>query len=821
MVILAALKRIFRHASTLALATILAYSAPLLAGEVIRGVVLGSNGTPIEGASITLGDTVTPTVTGADGAFALTLPKTPNFPLSLSAQAPGYEPGIIQLEGFPKFLEIRLTPTPLFSGEVEVTTNRAKIGETPVTLTNVSREEIERNNWGQDVPLLLQHVPGFYAFNDNGNGMGYSYFFLRGFDMRRTSVSLNGVPLNDASSHGVYFVDLADFLSTTGDIQVQRGVGTNLYGGSAIGGAVDMRTREPLGEPRLRISTGGGSWGTRTSQIEYDSGLIDEEWAATFRYSRSKSDGYRDQSWLHTWNYYATIEHYGRKNTTRLVLFGGPEDTHLAYEGITQAYLKGEITGNKRKDRRHNPLTYPGEIDHFFQPHFQLINDTQLSSNLRLNNTLYYFEGDGYYEQFKKDRWLPEYDLEPHPGPDGEIIYTSDLVRRREVGEWDAGWIGSVEWKHSNNHGQLQAGLSVRFHSSRHEGTTIWAQNYPPDTPPDHPYYDYRLHKQTYQPFVQEEWKISEQWLLFGGMTWTSHRYHIYDDQLKDMDFVETFDYLLPRLGATFNPAPNWSVYANVSRGGREPAFRDIYDPQDYWFGSQPHELDPEQLTDFELGVQHQWPSGYARFNVYLLDFDNAIVWAGGLDSDGLPITANGARTTHKGAELELGWTPRPRFGARLTGAYTNATFDEFEEFGWDGTAQDHAGNRIAGTPDWLASLELTGGWGPVDVVASVRYAGKFYLDNTEDLRKYPELKDDPDSIHRVNEAFTTVDLGAKINAGQSLASLIGAKSIVVDFRINNVFDNLYTTFGYVWGPEPTWIPAATRSVYGGMTVDW
>ncbi|MEN8162779.1 MAG: TonB-dependent receptor, partial [Acidobacteriota bacterium] len=755
MTVFTASTRIFRCASAIAVAAILTCSAALSAAEIIQGVVLDPDGTPVAGATIALGSGEVTALTMGDGTFSLKLPEPIPSPLRLSVWAPGFEKGTLELEGGPELLEIRLKPIPLFSGEVEVTSNRAQVGETPVTLTNVSREEIARNNWGQDVPLLLQHVPGFYAFNDNGNGMGYSYFFLRGFDMRRTSVSLNGVPLNDAHSHGVYFVDLADFLSTTGDIQVQRGVGTNLFGGSAIGGAVDMRTREPLTEPRLRISASGGSWGTRTSQIEYDSGLIDEEWAATFRYSRSKSDGYRDQSWLDAWNYYATIEHYGRRSTTRLVLFGGPEDTHLAYEGITQAYLKGEITGNKRKDRRHNPLTYPGEIDHFFQPHFQLINNTQLTPDLRLNNTLFYFEGDGFYEQFKEDRWLPEYNLQPYPGPDGDIIDTSDLVRRRQVGEWDAGWIGSVEWRHGNKRGQLQAGLAVRLHSGRHEGTTIWAQHYPPDTPPNHPYYDYRLDKQTYQPFIQEEWKVSDQWRLFGGLTWTSHRYHMQDDQLKSVDFVEDFDFLLPRLGVTFNPGPGLSLYANISRGGREPAFRDIYDPQDFWFGDQPNDLEPEDLTDFELGVQHQWHRGYGRFNLYLLDFDNAIVWAGGLDSDGLPITANGAKTTHKGAELELGWTPRPRFGARLTASYSRATFDDFEEFGWDGSFQDHRGNRIAGTPDWLASLEMTGGWGPVDVVASVRYAGRFFLDNTEDLRKYPELRDDPGYIHRVNEAFT------------------------------------------------------------------
>ena len=806
---------------SLVIAACWGFGAEHVACENLSGVVQGPDKSPIAMASIALEGEKISTTTGRDGLFKLGLPDGLLPPFRLGVTAPGFVGTTLELDSFPKFLEIPLQASPQFSGEVEVTTNRATVGETPVTLTNISRKEIERNDWGQDVPMLLQNVPGFYAYNDNGQGMGYSYFFLRGFDMRRTSVSLNGVPLNDASSHGVFFVDLAAFSSTTGDIQVQRGVGTNLYGGSAIGGSVDLRTRTPLTESRLRVSASGGSWGTKNLQIEFDSGLIDNQWATTFRYSRSESDGYRDQSWLDTWNYYATVEHYGKRNTTRLVMFGGPEDTHLAYEGITKAYLDGKITGDRRKDRRHNPLTYPGEIDHFFQPHFQLINDTEISSNLRLNNTLYYFEGDGYFEQFKEDRWLPEYDLKPFPGPDGEIINTTDLVRRRSVDEWDAGWIGSLSWRHYEDRGTLQTGVAVRFHSSRHTGKTIWAQYYPPDTPPNHSYYDYRLDKQTYQPFIQEEWQASERWRLFGGATWTSHRYRMYDDQLKAMGFSETFDYFLPRLGATFSPTPEWSIYANVSRGGREPAFRDIYDPQDYWFGDQPHDLEPEELTDFELGIQHQWTKGYGRFNVYLLDFQNAIVWAGGLDSDGLPITANGATTTHRGAELEVGWTPRPRFGGRLTASYTRATFDSFEEFGWDGTAQDHSGNRIAGVPDWLASLELTGGWGPVDVVASVRYAGRFFLDNTEDLRKYPELKEDPSYIHRINQAFTTVDLGAKIDIGSRLPELLGARKMVIDLRINNAFDSLYTTFGYVWGPEPTWIPAATRSFYGGLTVDW
>lgn len=788
--------------------------------ETLTGMVQTVDGTPVRAATVTAvsGDASLTTRTDAEGRFSLTGVV---LPADLMVRADGFVTVERLVGTAADGLVIELPATRRFAGAVEVTANRAEAGITPVTVTDIPREDIEAGHWGQDVPMFLQHVPGFYAYNDNGHGQGYSYFFLRGFDMQRTAVFLNGVPLNDAHSHAVYFVNLADFLSTTGDIQVQRGVGTSLYGGSAIGGSLDFRTRTPLTEPRLRVSTSAGSWGTRQLTMEYDSGLIDEEWAATFRYSRTDSDGYRDQSWLEAWNYFAAVEHYGEASTTRLVLFGGPERTHLAYAGITEDYLEGRITGDARRDRRHNPLTYPNETDEFFQPHYQLVNTWQIRPDLTLENTLYYFDGDGFFEQYNAAAFMPSLGLPPVELPGGGFVDTTDVVTRRHVDEWDAGWIPHLECRHGDGRGTLQAGAALRYHTGRHWGETTWAQVYPPGLPPNNRWYDYELDKLTLQPFVQETWRASDDWILFGGLTYVSHSYDMHDDRIAGAEVQADFDYWLPRVGATFIPASGWTVYANVSRGGREPAFRDIFDPQDYWFGPDANDLDPEELTDYELGATYTWPTGSMRVNAYLLDFDNAIVWAGGLDNNGLPITANGATTTHQGFEAELSWTPIPRWGGRLALSTIDATFDDFQQFDFSGEFVDYSGNAVAGVPEVLASLEITGGWGPVDGLLSIRHVGEFYLDNSEDSRKNPEIRDDPDYIHRVNEAFTTADLALEVDLGPGTAELVGASRAAVDLRVNNLFDELYTTFGYVWGPAPTWIPAATRSTYVGVTVDW
>jgi len=810
---------------TLLLVFFVPWGNPVSAGiqQTLSGTIHSIDGMPVAEADIRLysGQETFTTTSDSKGKFTLIVEKTLDFPVRIHASAPGFETLEILIEHQDSALELILSPSGIFHKTLEITGSRADSGHTPVPSSTIDADEIKKKDWGQDLPLLLEGTPGFYAYNDNGNGMGYSYFFLRGFDMRRNSVMLNGVPLNDAASHAVYFVDLNSFAETTGEIQIQRGTGRYLYGGSAIGGSVNIETRTPLNEERLRLAMMGGSWNTRRFSVEFDTGLINREWAATFRYSKSTSDGYRDQSWLDAWNYFATIEHYGKNSTTRLILFGGPERTHLAYEGVTRAYLEGEITGNRRRDRRANPLTYPGEIDDFFQPHYQLIDTREIRPGLLVQNTLYYFEGNGFFKQYKHDRWMPEYDLEPFPGSDGSLIDTTDLVRKREVDEWDGGWIPSIEWTHAAGRGHLQAGIALRLHSSRHTGKTVWAQYYPPDLPPDHPYYDYHLEKQTVQPFIEENWKIRPGLDLLAGLSWNSHHYRMDRDKRKGMHFDRSYSSLLPRLGLNWTPRDNLSFYASISRGTREPAFRDIYDPQDYWFPEHPLDLEQEELIDYEIGATASSKNLSARLNLFLLDFDNEIVWAGGIDEDGLPVTANGARTTHHGAEVEVRYHPVSRFAARLTASYNHAVFDQFTEYDWDGNALDHSGNHIAGTPEWMGSLELNAGWGPADFMLTINSTGRFFLDNTEDNRKNPEVPAQPGYIHRINPSYTMVGLAARIDLGRSCADLAAAEKISLDLRVTNVLDTLATSFGYVWGPEPTWIPIATRSFYAGLVIDW
>ena len=103
---------------------------------------------------------------------------------------------------------------------VEVTANRVIAGVTPVASSNLSVEEIQNHYSIEDVPMVLSTEPGVHAYSESGNGTGYSYVSIRGFDQSRISVMIDNVPLNDNESHQVYWVDHGDILADAFEVEI-------------------------------------------------------------------------------------------------------------------------------------------------------------------------------------------------------------------------------------------------------------------------------------------------------------------------------------------------------------------------------------------------------------------------------------------------------------------------------------------------------------------------------------------------------------------------------------------------------------------------
>ncbi|NCO69394.1 MAG: TonB-dependent receptor, partial [Acidobacteria bacterium] len=301
---------------------------------------------------------------------------------------------------------------------------------------------------------------------------------------------------------------------------------------------------------------------------------IEGRWSLTARYSRLSTDGYRDQSWVEMWNAYLSLTRFGERSRLRLVFFGGPERTHLAYEGVPQRALKGSLTGDRERDRRFNPITYPGEIDTFMQPHYQLIHELDLASGGTLAQTLYAYQGEGSYDQFRANRHLNEYNLPDIIQPDGSLVTRTDLVRRRNVAEWDYGWVPTL----TRDFGRLtwSVGGEVRAHRAHHWGEVTWARSYPPDSAPDRRYYDYRVDKDSGTVTVAATWRPHAALTFSSGLQLTRHRYRMHDDLIRNVAISEPFTFVLPRLGAVIRLGEGGEAHVNLARGMREPNFRDI-----------------------------------------------------------------------------------------------------------------------------------------------------------------------------------------------------------------------------------------------------
>lgn len=792
-----------------ALIVILAAARPLRA-EMLAGVVRDAvSEAPIARARVDVLGRELSTASAEDGRFTL---EAAAWPLTVVVARPGYRVARLELAAPPaQPLVIALEPVVSYSDRIEVTATRAREGLDPATVTNIPAERVREAHWGQDPALLLPELaPGFLSYNDSGNGIGYSYFTVRGFGQARTRVTLNGAPLNDAESGELFFIDLADFLSTAGDVQIGRGV----FGLSGIGGSIDITTTPSRLEPSFELRGGLGSFGTRRLVASYDSGLVGGTWALVARYSKIQTDGYREQSWVEMWNSFLSASRFGSRSTLRLVFFGGPEKTHLAYNGIPRSVLEGGLTGNAGRDRRANPIAYPGEIDNFVQPHFQVLHDLQLSPATRLSQTFYAFRGDGSYVQLREGRTLAEYNLPPVVLPDGTAVEESDLVRERSIGEWDYGWVPTLS--HKRGPLTLTVAGEVRLHDAHHWGTVKWAQFYPAGIAPDRRYYDYKADKRTLAGGARLAWEPNPRLTLSAGLQLSQQRYRMSADRIRGMAFEESYGFLLPRLGLVVHLGKDAFAYANVARGGREPNFRQIFDPQDY-YSIPALGLEPEDVVDYETGLSLARGPWRARVNGYFMDFRNEIVYAGALDDSGVPIYGNGARSRHRGIEAEGSWqAKRLTVEGHLT--LSRNTFTEYREHGWDGSLAVYDGNRIAGYPDLMAVLSAKGSLGPAELRLSARHAGLFYLDNSEDSRLDPAARTAPGYERRVNKAYTVVDAALNVELPRRLAGKLGSSRMGLELRVNNLLDRRYTAFGYMDG-EPQFIPAATRTVYAGLAL--
>lgn len=775
---------------------------------------------PLVAANVSLLGSSIGTNTRDDGSFELR--NVPPGPGSLRISFIGYTPSVVSIQTGDRdaaVVEIALEPTILPGQTIVISATRARERESPVTFATLSARDLTERYSTQDIPQLLSELPSTTFYSESGNGIGYNYLSIRGFDQRRISVLINGIPQNDPEDHDVYWLDFPDLTANLQDIQVQRGAGSAFYGPPAVGGSVNLVTSTYSKTPGIDFSSGYGSYNTRRYSVAINSGMVGGQYQFYGRLSRILSDGYRDNSWSDFSSYFVGAIRYDRTMTTQFNFYGGPVADHLAYYGIA----KDDAYSSDSDRRRHNPIQRSEEIENFSQPHYELLHEWQVSDEVVLNNALFLVTGKGFFDF--DGSWAP-YSYYRITGENGfsvsgdpDTLTIPNALIRAWVSNVQIGWLPRASVQHAR--GTLTVGAEIRMHRSTHWGALRWGENVPAGVTPEYHYYEYRAAKSMFSLYAHELYTLRPDLTLQLDVQYAYNQYRLFDEKYLHTHFSVPYHFLNPRVGLNYNVTDKFNVYAQVSRTSREPRLKNLYDAAESstpasWGAVTPQFsvgangrydfsnplVKPEALVDVELGggyISDQFRFGV---NLFTMSFSNEIIKKGQLDRFGIPVTGNAEQTLHQGIEF----TSAAKWNDALE-LQANATLSRnrlVRYMVFDGAAAVSLnGNTIAGFPDVLANLRATYRNEWLTASVSLQHVGEFYTDNNQNPRTGA-----PDPGRTVN-AFTVAHTWVTVKL--PVGSL--ARSLELQVQVNNLFNRFYASHGE--GDE--FFPAAERNIFASL----
>src|SRR5664279_1876281 len=432
-------------------------------GPVLKGKVTDVNGSPLAGATISIENTILGVHSDHEGNFVLHVFEEGTYLVHFSFI--GYEPEIKQVSlKTDTVMNIILKSKSFLTEEVLVNATRAG-DHTPMAYATVTKDEISKTNIAQDVPYLLGYTPSIVVSSDAGTGVGYTYINIRGTDVNRINVTIDGIPINDAESHGVWWVDMPDLASSADNIQIQRGVGTSTNGAGAFGATINFLTSDLRKEPYAEVNSSYGSFNTSKNTVSFGTGLINKKFTVDGRFSKIWSDGYIDRAFSDLKSFYISGTLYGETSILKLIIFSGVEHTYQAWNGVPKDSLKTH--------RTYNAYTYKNETDNYWQDNYQLHYSKIINPNFRLDGAIHYTRGKGYYENLVQNTNYSTFNL-PNAVVNSDSITTSDFITQRWLRNDFYGFTYSLNYSKNKITAVLGGGWNQYL--GNHFGDIIWAK---------------------------------------------------------------------------------------------------------------------------------------------------------------------------------------------------------------------------------------------------------------------------------------------------------------------------------------------------------
>ncbi len=786
----------------------------------LSGKVSDKQGNPVAFAHVILNDTYLGSFTGNDGSFSLKNLKKGNYNVEVSFI--GYKK-VIQQVGLDQDANLTfiLEEAVILSDEVVVQAN-ALSAKSPVAYSDISRTKIANDNTGQDITYMMSLTPSMVVSSDAGTGIGYTGISIRGTDVKRINVTVNGIPLNDAESHGVWWVNMPDFVSSVQNIQVQRGVGTSTNGAGAFGATINMQSNVLNKDPYAEISSSAGSFSSFKNTVTVGTGLIKDHFTLDARMSKITSDGFIDRAYSDLKSFYVSGGWYSKAGVFKLIVFSGREITYQAWNGVPKVRLENDSAGMARYldhwlytqadydhminsgGRTYNYYTYKNEIDHYQQDHYQLHYSKELGNGFFLNSALHYTYGRGYYEGYKSGDSYGDYGLNNY----NDSVTSSDFITQKWLDNDFYGGLFSVRYVKSRL--DLIAGGGYNMYKGRHFGDIIWARiaTFPGTS---YRWYNGTGDKSDMSGFVKGNYQVNPLINVYADIQIRNIKYEIAgnDDDLRDVSSSHDYTFFNPKAGITINPTENQKIYLSYGIANREPSRSDFTDADS---GKVPV---PEKLMDYETGYIYTTPDFFVGVNLYYMNYKDQLILTGQINNVGAPVMVNVPQSYRSGFEIEGGIKISEGIELAANCAVSSNKIKDYTEYVED---WDNGGlvTKSLGTSDISFSPGLVSGaavkvrpFKGMTAELHSKYVSSQYIDNTSS----PDRSLDP---YFVSDLIVTYGISPK-----------WANRFELQFKVVNLFNGEYETYAWVYryiygGSEYTmdgYFPQAGRNFMAGISM--
>jgi iron complex outermembrane receptor protein len=709
----------------------------------------------------------------------------------------------------------------------------------PFAKTEVSREDLEKVNLGQDLPMLLQYTPSAVVTSDAGAGVGYTGIRIRGTDGTRINITLNGIPVNEAESQGAFFVDFPDMASSVNSIQLQRGVGSSTNGAGAFGATMSISTLQQMEKAGAETNISAGSFGTQKYTVKAGTGLLANGLQFDLRLSKINSDGFLDRSSsdLRALQFVAGWK-ASEKTSFRFLVMTGTEKTGQAWNGTPEEKLNGNdslLTNHYNNNigvlyftpqdsanlfgsdpHKYNYFTYNDQSDNYQQDYYQFFFDHSFSFRLALNAALFFTRGKGFYNEYKVGESYSSYGLNDYITPSNDTITSTDLIRQLWL---DTKYYGGVfSLLYSYNKTQLTFGGSVAMYDGRHFGFVKWAQN---NIPADHKWYDLTAHKSDINFYLKAQQEIGEKLSIFGDMQYRTVSYEMNGFRKNPLiNNTVNYGFFNPKCGFNYmlsnSPNQRQRVYASIAVANKEPNRDD--------FEASPTDLPkPERLTDIEAGYEMNKQKWSASANLYYMSYKDQLILTGKINDVGAYTRTNVAESYRAGIEIQAAIKPAYWISFNANATYSQNKILDFTEYQDDydaggQTTITHGTTDIAFSPNMIAGGGVTfsplrnmGHGQKLELDIMGKYVGQQFLDNTSD---------DARSIDAYGLCDIRIRYAIKVKPFRELG---------FNIMLNNVLNKEYQsngyTYSYIYGGATTtqnfFYPQAGFNWLAGVNIKW